>query len=547
MSSIGLLGENEVAQLVTWRLEQPLMGSEKMSGWLYVIRPHNLPGQFKIGFTEAYPEQVRFKTHQLCYGEFEIIKMKFTPHGKRVETLLLDEFKNHYKLHDCPRCKRRHHGLLGIDEKSLLSSFKKWIQFVKYPSYNHRSGKLLPGVAAILPPPASRDYLGCKRPRVPANPTLRQEAGSQDTHVILPKITHEEGNQATAGIPKGYRLKDSERDSGYASASRPATLAVPSESAFRDDIKSPAARKLDETSHSYNNDILSLASDNDDIGSQVSNETTYQEMTGKALIRVFLSEDTDFRSICEKAMGHMGRQRFVENLRRLLKSFHKNLAAEAEAEAEKAVARLLRSRRGRLWISEQLALCIQQEQEETREGHRVDTQVAPEDKHRIETWLRTLTRAVDPEEFEDLNVNDESGTSDSDDGFARDEFPFISELETFLRRAKSFRTLLKDFMLMFLPTELRHVLLSIPKEQIWVEQEQDISPANRVKAWVEDSTQVRWNWWPLEPRKRMLREGESRLFWRCVSFKSPCAHITLNFSRHAVRGSGKKYPPNNTS
>jgi hypothetical protein len=71
---------------------------------------------------------------------------------------------------------------------------------------------------------------------------------------------------------------------------------------------------------------------------------------------------------------------------------------------------------------------------------------------------------VGPEEFEDLNDNDESWTLEFDDGFERDEFPFISELQTFLRRAEYFRTLLKDFVLLFLPAELRYVLLSIPKE-----------------------------------------------------------------------------------
>ncbi|GFF25909.1 hypothetical protein IFM61606_09579 [Aspergillus udagawae] len=519
-SSIGALRrtitmeETEVAQRVTWRLEQCLEGRDKTPGWIYVMRPHNLHGLLKIGCTRRPME--RLKQLNSCYGKSELIMMKYSRYARRVEYVLMIEFSNNRYNLDCQKCMSNHRELFAIDKEILLRSLTKWINFVESPSYS-KSGELLP--EAVLPPPASKDYLGCKPTprRVFADTTAGQKAESQDSYnVILPRITHEESNQAMAVTPSAYSLKDPERDSGYASASRPATLAVSSESAFRDGIESLAASKLDETRHLYVNEIQSFASDNDDIGSLASDETTNEGMTGKALIGVFLSEEPNFRSLCDKATAHMDRQRFVENLRRLLKAFHKNLAAEAESEAEKAVARLLRSRRGRLRISQQLAVYFPQEQEVIGEGDRVDTRVAPEDKHRVETWLRTLQRAIDPQEFEDQNIVHESGVSDSDDDSMRDEFPYISELEIFLRRARSFQTLLKDFMLMFLPTDVRHVLLSIPRKQIWVSQEQDVSLANRVKAWVEDSTKVRWNWWPFEPRKRMLQEGESRMFWQCT-------------------------------
>jgi hypothetical protein len=52
---------------------------------------------------------------------------------------------------------------------------------------------------------------------------------------------------------------------------------------------------------------------------------------------------------------------------------------------------------------------------------------------------------------------------------------------------------------MFLPSKLRHVFLAIPRKRIRLSQEQDVSILNSVKAWIKDSTQVRWKWWPLEP------------------------------------------------
>jgi hypothetical protein len=337
-------------------------------------------------------------------------------------------------------------------------------------------------------------------------------------NVIFPETTTSAINQARASISPKYTLKDSERDSGYASASRPATLGVSSESAFNDNMESISLRNPREPKFPHDNDIQSLASDSDDINSQASNETTSEAITGKALIRVFLVEEPNFRPLCEKAMTRMGTQRFVENLRRLLKSFHKNLATEAEVEAEKSVARLLRSRRGRLRICQQLVIHIEQEREEARQDERFNLDIAPNAKQHVEKWLtQTFGRELELEELQDQVLNDDS--SDSDDNSGRDEFPYISGMENFLRGSRSFQILLKDFMLMFLPAELRHVLLSIPKRHIWVSQEQDLSLPNRLKAWVEDSTQVRWRWWPLKSRKRMLQEGESRMFWRCVSSK----------------------------
>ncbi|KAH7108978.1 hypothetical protein EDB81DRAFT_673156 [Dactylonectria macrodidyma] len=253
---------------------------------------------------------------------------------------------------------------------------------------------------------------------------------------------------------------DPDHDSGYASASRVATWTVLSDSNFRDDVEPPASQNPYDVIHP-SDEIQSLSSDNDDIGSQASDETTNEGMTGKALIRVFLAEEPQFRALCEKALAKMGRQRFVENLRRLLKSFHKNLSEEAETEAEKAVVKLLHSRRGRLQISNQLAAYMQQEKEGVWGLDRVSLQIVSGDKRRTEQDLR------------------------------------------------------KDFMLMFLPSDLRHVLLSIPRKYVWVSLEQDLSFSNRVKAWVEDNTQLRWNWWPLKPRKRLLQHGESRVFWQC--------------------------------
>lgn len=111
-------------------------------------------------------------------------------------------------------------------------------------------------------------------------------------------------------------------------------------------------------------DICSLGSDPDEIGSQSSTETTYEGRNGKALIGLFLAEDPSIRDACKEALSRMGKQRLTRTLRRLLKSFYKDILAEANSTTEKATARLLRSRPGRLRISGQIIDRIQQENEE---------------------------------------------------------------------------------------------------------------------------------------------------------------------------------------
>jgi hypothetical protein len=326
------------------------------------------------------------------------------------------------------------------------------------------------------------------------------------------------------------RAADLDHDSAYVSASHSGTWGVPPESITRD-IDKPIATETQNRASDLPDDIRSLSSDNDDIRSQVSNETTNEEATGKALIRVFLAEEPEFRALCLRALPKLGQQRFVDNLRRLLKSFHKNLSKEAKNEAEKAVAKLLRSRQGRSRISEQLVLYIRQEEgEEEVEGlDKASLNVALEDQARIETWLGRITEkplasqehALDsPLEVVEECVDIESLTSGSEEDFVKDEFPFTSELRTFLQQSRSFRKLRKEFMLVFLPPNLRHLLLSIPRKHIWISQDQDLSLSNQLKAWVEDHTHVRWLWWPLSARKRMLRPDEARVFWRCVSTAS---------------------------
>lgn len=64
-----------------------------------------------------------------------------------------------------------------------------------------------------------------------------------------------------------------------------------------------------------------------------------------------------------------------------------------------------------------------------------------------------------------------------------------------------------------LVSELQH----IPPSDISIILEKTWTMINNIKGKWENFTAETWDWWPLEPYKRPLLNGESRLEWRCVS------------------------------
>ena len=158
----------------------------------------------------------------------------------------------------------------------------------------------------------------------------------------------------------------------------------------------------------------------------------------------------------------MDRQHFAENVCRLLGSFYKNLLAEAKSEAEKAVAGLLRRRQGRLWISQRLIIEIEKAQEQVESNEAAG--VATEHEHDLGTWLANISEVPADLPEEELDADDSSNESTDID--AQNEFSLTSELKQYLRTSTSLKSLHRDFTLWLLPTDIRQVLLSIPKSNI---------------------------------------------------------------------------------
>lgn len=285
----------------------------------------------------------------------------------------------------------------------------------------------------------------------------------------------------------------------------------------------PAAFVHDPQKPPVESDVESLPSDKDDIQSQNSRHTTPRETGSKRLLGEALVEEEQFKELCDEALRKMDGHRFVENIRRLLKLLYKNLSFEAQSGPQKATVGLLQSRRGRYRIGQHVYALLQQDTE-------APIKTDPEEKQSIENWLRTTYPSTEQEEEagfvwaagpEKLDDNPDFGSDDdSVQGSEHDihePFPAISDLSSFLRESKAFRVLLEHFTSLFVPFELGELVQSVPRDQIEFSYEQDFSPINQFKLWMEDSTGSPWNWWPFTQPKRVLQEDEVRVLWRCVS------------------------------
>ncbi|CAI7565703.1 unnamed protein product [Penicillium bialowiezense] len=123
--------ESEVAKAVSCLLERPIENKSKEHGHIYVIRPVDLHGKLKVGFSIKHPEISRFRKHEKCYRKFEILMTKLIPYAYRVEQLVLTELFNKRCAFDCQKCESTHKELLDIDKESLLKCLDKWSSFVE--------------------------------------------------------------------------------------------------------------------------------------------------------------------------------------------------------------------------------------------------------------------------------------------------------------------------------------------------------------------------------------------------------------------------------
>lgn len=312
----------------------------------------------------------------------------------------------------------------------------------------------------------------------------------------------------------------------------------------REKLKEWWSKSYDEKKGSLHEGQCAQNDSNDFVNLVIIHKIAYEAIAERQL-SVLLSQNSDLRPLCEEALRRMDEDRFVDQLQRLLKQYCSDLIQNAENNLEQATSRMLKSRLSRIRIARHIAANLKLEHDEIRakmEQHMqeteskipdLDTRIAgnaglgaQNKKHQSEIWDDNPSR-----DNEDLS----DGEATLDGNKNKDVLPNVAGMEDFLIRGRPFRALSFNLEVLLLPanlSSLTRILMSIPSDHIWFSAEDDFSPSNRMKAFVEDHTEGNWNWWPLRPRMRVLQDNQTRLHWRCVSFlyaSAAVASISSNY------------------
>ncbi|PVH88843.1 hypothetical protein DL98DRAFT_158071 [Cadophora sp. DSE1049] len=280
-------------------------------------------------------------------------------------------------------------------------------------------------------------------------------------------------------------------------------------------------------------DIRSILSEDLDIQSKRSSKVTYQERLAEENLGYLLAQNPQLRPLSEEALRRVGKIRFVDNLRRLLKRYYIDLRPIATTKLEIATVNLLRSRYSRARLSQQISDILAPENDETDEQLVHHAEIT---RQELENWIVRHPEFVSPqEEFDDLDLEIDDSSSDDEEvvqeakiavGEVHEEveepnLPNITQMESFLLNCGDgtpFQRLSTHLRIFLLPPTLGplvRILMSLPADHVWLDDQEDTSFSNKFKSFVEDMTEENWNWWPLRPRMRFLGKDQTRLNWSC--------------------------------
>ncbi|KAH7086605.1 hypothetical protein FB567DRAFT_603720 [Paraphoma chrysanthemicola] len=338
-------------------------------------------------------------------------------------------------------------------------------------------------------------------------------------HVVTPELSSTQlANKDAVLTWPDQVLKESlvldvtHTDSGYASLDR-------AESSCRQTARAISAESFDihHSEETAESDIQSVISDVSDIKSLTSVFTTAREHSGKAHIAQILAQDHILGPLCQEALNKMGRPRFANTVRRILKFYFKGLIREASTERERLCVSLLKSKRGRLRIGHMMAEIIETSGDLEADPEDVNTQLYR--RQNLNSWLADLPGGEVTDDFQklDMEIGDylSSQSDSSDDESSEADLPHLTEIENFFCGSKPFQSMLNDFRTLPIPPAVRDIVLSTPRNRICISRQQDSSLMNKAKSFIEDYTQLEWDWWPLRPRLKRIQPGQARLFWNC--------------------------------
>ncbi|KAH8648915.1 hypothetical protein BGZ60DRAFT_422582 [Tricladium varicosporioides] len=267
-------------------------------------------------------------------------------------------------------------------------------------------------------------------------------------------------------------------------------------------------------------DIRSVVSDTNDINSLLGRTRTCQEIIAEEHLGVLLAQNTGLKLLFEDALAQLGKQRFIENFRRLLKRYYLDLSAQADTNLQQATVNLLRSRWARIRIAEQVVEILSPENEEFTMQAEQNILRSGRNVADLENWIAAnagLAPAIAPEiddTIQEVSSDDEGDNEQNN----INSLPNISEMEGFLLEGDPFQNLALNMRIFLMPAALApltRIILSIPADQIWFSTEDDYSLLNQAKIWIEYYTNSSWDWWPFKRPMHILQKDQVRMHWHC--------------------------------
>ena len=325
-------------------------------------------------------------------------------------------------------------------------------------------------------------------------------------------------------------------DSGLDSMGGSSNLIASSKSSLSDTLDSENQVAPDITHDDVGDDIESLASVMEDIGSQRSISMTPQAITAEHHLANVLAQHRQLILLNKDALSKIGVARFIANLPRLLKKYYLDLRQNADTNLKRASVDVLKNKWSRYRIAKQIVEAYEPGSDEIQTGMR-----KPEDRQesmsRLELWIaqnqafsseahnsepiHSVKQSVEMNMQHWENDSSSEETESETESYATEPWPNIAEMENFMLGGIAFQNLVANFHAFLLPRDLRtqvtRALMCIPKKDRWFSIEEDLSFQNKFKIFVESITEQDWDWWPFRAKMRPLKENETRLHWYCVS------------------------------
>lgn len=220
----------------------------------------------------------------------------------------------------------------------------------------------------------------------------------------------------------------------------------------------------------------------------------------------------------------IGPERYRRNIRRMIKTFGKDLRAEAGDIAEHRVAAAMQTRRISTHVAHEIVMkldgsqCDRQNPIRTIELTQDDQQSDASTESAEEDEVVSAEQPDDEAKIRDFILNSEACMR-----FRRTLLDFVHKpYEKRIMAAvdgSSNRTACHDMTYL---ARVARELSWVPTNLLCFSQDQSLTMADHLKGYVEDFMGESWNWSPFTARRYLLQADFFRLSWKSVSFCISC-------------------------